>query len=324
MKLVCVVGPTGCGKTWLGVELAKMLGGEVVSCDSMQIYRGMVIGTAAPTAEEMQGVPHHMVGVADPRENYSVARYADDAAECVDDILSRGKQPVIVGGTGLYLNALLAGHGFAGGDKDGRYRAELESRWDKEGGEAMFVELRRIDPETAGNLHLNDKKRILRALEVYYETGKTMAQHNAETKLIPPRYDSVRIGLAYEDRDDMKRAIDLRVDKMVKAGLFDEVRALLDSGLPRDVTAMQAIVCSSASRAAAGSAVWAVTSLSASSSSAGMASPLSISAGMARRMRLPPPNSSHSKPNSRRRSKFAASALYSSVANSATRGASKA
>ena len=105
----------------------------------------------------------------------------------------------------------------------------------------MFAELRRIDPETAGNLHLNDKKRILRALEVYYETGKTMAQHNAETKRIPPRYDSVRIGLAYEDRDDMKRAIDLRVDKMVEAGLFDEVRALLDSGLPRDVTAMQAI-----------------------------------------------------------------------------------
>ena len=105
----------------------------------------------------------------------------------------------------------------------------------------MFAELRRIDPETAGNLHLNDKKRILRALEVYYETGKTMAQHNAETKLTPPRYDSVRIGLAYEDRDDMKRAIDLRVDKMVEAGLFDEVRALLDSGLPCDVTAMQAI-----------------------------------------------------------------------------------
>ena len=167
--------------------------------------------------------------------------YADGAAKCVDDILSRGKQPVIVGGTGLYLNALLAGHGFAGGDKDGKCRAELERRWEEEGGEAMFAALRRIDPETAGKLHLNDKKRILRALEVYYETGKTMAQHNAETKLVPPRYDSVRIGLAYEDRDDMKRAIDLRVDKMVEAGLFDEVRALLDSGLPRDVTAMQAI-----------------------------------------------------------------------------------
>ncbi len=232
MKLVCVVGPTGCGKTWLGVELAKMLGGEVVSCDSMQIYRGMVIGTAAPTAEEMQGIPHHMVGVADPRELLRCPLCGRRGEVRRRYPLSRGKQPVIVGGTGLYLNALLAGHGFAGGDKDGRYRAELESRWDKEGGEAMFAELRRIDPETAGNLHLNDKKRILRALEVYYETGKTMAQHNAETKLIPPRYDSVRIGLAYEDRDDMKRAIDLRVDKMVEAGLFDEVRALLDSGLP--------------------------------------------------------------------------------------------
>ena len=217
------------------------LRGEVVSCDSMQIYRGMVIGTAAPTEEEMQGVPHHMVGVADPNENYSVARYACDAAKCVDELIARGKQPVIVGGTGLYLNALLAGHGFAGGDKDGAYRAELERRWEEEGGEAMFAALRRIDPETAANLHLNDKKRILRALEVYYETGKTMAQHNAETKRLPPRYDSVRIGLAYEDREDMKRAIDARVDKMVEAGLFDEVRALLASGLSRDVTAMQAI-----------------------------------------------------------------------------------
>ena len=241
MKLVCVVGPTGCGKTWLGVELAKRLRGEVVSCDSMQIYRGMVIGTAAPTEEEMQGVPHHMVGVADPNENYSVARYVEDASECVDDILSRGRQPVIVGGTGLYLNALLAGHGFALGDKDGTRRAELEARWEREGGEAMLEELRRIDPETAGKLHGNDKKRILRALEVWYETGRTMAQHNAETKSIPPRYESVRIGLAYEDREDMKRAIDLRVDKMVEAGLFDEVRALLASGLSRDVTAMQAI-----------------------------------------------------------------------------------
>ena len=241
MKLVCVVGPTGCGKTWLGVELAKMLGGEVVSCDSMQIYRGMVIGTAAPTEAETRGVPHHMVGVIDPREDYSVARYAADAAECVDGILARGKLPILVGGTGLYLDALLRGHGFASGTAGGETRRLLERRWDNEGGEALFAELRRIDPETAGTLHLNDKKRILRALEVYYETGKTMTQHNAETKLIPPRYDSVRIGLAYEDRDDMKRAIDLRVDKMVEAGLFDEVRALLDSGLPRDVTAMQAI-----------------------------------------------------------------------------------
>ena len=241
MKLVCVVGPTGCGKTWLGVELAKALHGEVVSCDSMQIYRGMVIGTAAPTPDEMQGVPHHMVGVVSPEENYSVARYAEDAAKCVDDIIARGKQPVIVGGTGLYLNALLAGHGFARGDKDGRYRAGLEARWEKEGGGAMYAELARIDPETAKVLHPNDRKRILRALEVFLETGKTMAQHNAETKLVPPRYESVRIGLAYEDREQMKRAIDARVDNMVEAGLFDEVRALLASGVSRDATALQAI-----------------------------------------------------------------------------------
>ena len=241
MKLVCVVGPTGCGKTRLGVELAKRLDGEVVSCDSMQIYRGMTIGTAAPTENEMDGVPHHMVGVVGPEENYSVARYAEDAARCVDDIISRGRQPVVVGGTGLYLNALLAGHGFAGGDKDGKCRAELEERWEKQGGEAMYAELLRIDPETAGVLHRNDKKRILRALEIWRETGKTMAQHNAETKQIPPRYDSVRIGLAYEDREEMKRAIDARVDGMVEAGLFEEVQSLLAAGVPRSATAMQAI-----------------------------------------------------------------------------------
>lgn len=241
MKLVCVVGPTGCGKTRLGVELAKRLDGEVVSCDSMQIYRGMTIGTAAPTENEMDGVPHHMVGVVGPEENYSVARYAEDAARCVDDIISRGRQPVVVGGTGLYLNALLAGHGFAGGDKDGKCRAELEERWEKQGGEAMYAELLRIDPETAGVLHRNDKKRILRALEIWRETGKTMAQHNAETKQIPLRYDSVRIGLAYEDREEMKRAIDARVDRMVEAGLFEEVQSLLAAGVPRSATAMQAI-----------------------------------------------------------------------------------
>ena len=241
MKLVCVAGPTGCGKTRLGVELAKLLHGEVVSCDSMQLYRGMVIGTAAPTAEEVQGVPHHMVGTVDPNENYSVARYVEDSAKCVDDIFSRGKQPIVVGGTGLYLNALLAGHSFAGGDKDGDLRAELEGRWEREGGEALYAELSRIDPESATALHISDKKRILRALEVYYETGRTMAQHNAETKALPPRYDSVRIGLSYKDREEMKRAIDRRVDKMVEAGLFDEVRALLASGVRRDTTAMQAI-----------------------------------------------------------------------------------
>ena len=240
-KVVGVVGPTGCGKTGLGVALAKAFDGEVVSCDSMQLYRGMVIGTAAPTEEEMQGVPHHMVGVVDPHEDYSVARYAVDAAACVDNILARGKLPVLVGGTGLYLDALLRGHGFASGTAGSAVRTELERRWAAEGGEALFTELAAVDPESAAALHPNDKKRVIRALEVYRETGKTMSAHNAETKAIPPRYEPIYIGLAYRDREDMKRAIDRRVDEMMKQGLLDEVRALVESGLPRTATAMQAI-----------------------------------------------------------------------------------
>ena len=240
-KVVCIVGPTGCGKTGLGVALAERLGGEVVSCDSMQLYRGMVIGTAAPTEAETRGVPHHMVGVIDPREDYSVARYAADAAECVDGILARGKLPILVGGTGLYLDALLRGHGYAPGTTGGETRRLLERRWDNEGGEALFAELRSIDPESAAVLHPNDKKRVIRALEVYRETGKTMSRHNADTRLVPPRYEPVYLGLAYADREEMKRIIDLRVDRMVAQGLFDEVRALVESGVPRTATAMQAI-----------------------------------------------------------------------------------
>lgn len=240
-KVVCIVGPTGCGKTGLGVALAERLGGEVVSCDSMQLYRGMVIGTAAPTEAETRGVPHHMVGVIDPREDYSVARYAADAAECVDAILARGKLPILVGGTGLYLDALLRGHGYAPGTTGGETRRLLERRWDDEGGEVLFAELRSIDPESAAALHPNDKKRVIRALEVYRETGKTMSRHNTDTRLVPPRYEAVYLGLAYADREEMKRIIDLRVDRMVAQGLFDEVRALVESGVPRTATAMQAI-----------------------------------------------------------------------------------
>lgn len=240
-KLVCVVGPTACGKTRMGVLLAQTLGGEVVSCDSMQLYRGMVVGTAAPTAEEMQGVPHHMIGVVDPREPYSVARYAEDAGRCVDDILARGRQPIVVGGTGLYLDALLAGHGFAPGQSGGKVREALEKRFDAEGGEALLAELRRIDPESAARVEGINRKRIIRALEVWYETGRTLTQHNLETQSVPPRYDAVFLGFAFENREDMKALIDRRVDEMAAQGLFDEVRALLDMGVPRDSTALQAI-----------------------------------------------------------------------------------
>lgn len=240
-KVVCVVGPTACGKTKLGVELAKALNGEVVSVDSMQIYRGMTIGTAAPTPEEMDGVPHHMVAVADPEEQWSVARYTQEATACVEDILARGRRAVLVGGTGLWLDALISGRTFAPGQSGGEIRRELEQRFEREGIQSLWAELEQVDPESAGKLHMADTKRILRALEVYRETGKTISAHNAETAALPRRYDPVKIGLAFQDREDMKALIDRRVDKMVEEGLLEEVQALLRRGLPRTATALQAI-----------------------------------------------------------------------------------
>ena len=240
-KIVCIAGPTACGKTTLGVLLAQRFCGEVVSVDSMQIYRGMTVGTAAPTAEEMQGVPHHMIAVADPAEQWSAAEYVSRATPVVDDILARGKLPVLVGGTGLWMDALIRGHGFAKGHAGGAIRRELEARLEREGIAPLLEELRQVDPESAERLHPADTKRILRALEVYRETGSTISAHNAATRMIPPRYDAVWIGLQFADRADMKALIDRRVDRMVEAGLLDEVRSLLGMGLPRNATAMQAI-----------------------------------------------------------------------------------
>ena len=240
-KIVCIAGPTACGKTTLGVLLAQRFCGEVVSVDSMQIYRGMTVGTAAPTAEEMRGVPHHMIAVADPAEQWSAAEYVSRATPVVDDILARGKLPVLVGGTGLWMDALIRGHGFAKGHAGGAIRRELEARLEREGIAPLLEELRQVDPESAERLHPADTKRILRALEVYRETGSTISAHNAATRMIPPRYDAVWIGLQFADRADMKALIDRRVDKMVQEGLLDEVRALLAMGLPRNATAMQAI-----------------------------------------------------------------------------------
>ena len=196
--IVCVAGPTASGKTKLGVLLAQHYGGEIVSADSMQIYRGMVVGTAAPTAEEMQGIPHHMIGVADPTEQWSAARYAQTAIPIVDDILARGKLPILVGGTGLWMEAVVRGHGFAGGHAGGAVRRELQERLEREGIAPLLEELRQVDPEAARRLHPADEKRILRALEVYRETGKTITEHNRETAALPPRYDAVWIGLQFE------------------------------------------------------------------------------------------------------------------------------
>lgn len=240
-KVICVVGPTACGKTRLGVLLAQKYNGEVVSCDSMQIYRGMAIGTAAATPAEMEGVPHHMLAVADPAENWSAARYVSTATPVVEDILARGRRPVLVGGTGLWLDALLRGHGFAPGMAGGAVRTGLEGQLARNGIGPLLEELRRVDPASAEKLHPADEKRILRALEVFRETGQTISAHDAAERALPPRFVSVKIGLRFADREDMRALIDRRVDDMVASGLLDEVRSLLNRGLPRSATALQAI-----------------------------------------------------------------------------------
>ena len=239
--VLCVVGPTATGKTKMGVALAKRFDGEVVSVDSMQLYRGMTIGTAAPTREEMEGIPHHMVAVADPAESWSAARYVHAADACVQDILGRGRLPVLVGGTGLYLDALIRGTDFAAGSQGTELRRQLQRRARQEGVETLLEELRRIDPAAAQKLHLRDEKRIIRALEVWYETGCTITEHDRQERQRPPKYNALYIGLDFLDRQDLRDRIDKRVDTMVEQGLLEEVETLLASGLPRDATALQAI-----------------------------------------------------------------------------------
>ena len=240
-RVICVVGPTATGKTKMGVALAKRFGGEVVSVDSMQIYRGMTIGTAAPTAEEMDGVRHHMVAIADPAESWSVARFTEQADLCIGDILRRGKCPVLVGGTGLYLDSILSGRTFAPGHSGGEIRKSLQAELAREGIESLYRQLREIDPETAARLPIRDEKRILRALEVYRETGETLTAHDARTRLRPPKYRACTLGLTFRDRADLYARIDRRVDTMVERGLLREVEALLQTGLPETATALQAI-----------------------------------------------------------------------------------
>ena len=239
-SIICIAGPTASGKTALAVELAKELHGEVVSCDSMQVYRRMNIGTAKPTSEEMQGIPHHMLDVAEPWEDFSVSRYCELATPIVEDILSRGKTAIIAGGTGLYMDSLIRGNAFAPFPSTG-VRERLEAQADAEGMEAMQAWLRSLDPDSAARLHLSDRKRILRALEVYLETGETITAHNRRTQALPPRFRPLWLGLDFADRGELYRRIDLRVDEMLRQGLLAEIRELLASGIPPKCTAMQAI-----------------------------------------------------------------------------------
>lgn len=239
-RIVCIVGPTASGKTRLSVELALAMDAEIVSFDSMQLYRRMDVGTAKPTQEERCGVPHHMLDVLEPDEPCSVSRYVELANVCVQDVLARGKPVILVGGTGLYVDALIAGRSFAPCPQTGR-REELTRIADEQGIEVLLERLRQVDPEAAERLHPSNRKRVIRALEVWLETGKTITQHNLETQAQPPRYSPVWLGLNFPDRAQLYARIDLRAKQMFDEGLAAEVQALLDSGVPESATSMQAI-----------------------------------------------------------------------------------
>lgn len=238
--LICIAGPTASGKTGLAVALAKALNGEVVSCDSMQIYRGMDVGTAKPTPEEMQGVPHHLLNVADPGEDFSVGRYVRLATEAITDIHSRGRTAIVAGGTGLYLDSLVKGEEFAPPSREGE-RKFLEDAAEQKGIEYVYDMLMEADPETAERLHLSDRKRIIRAMEVFLITGLPLSWHIAQSRQRPPRYRPAWLGLNFRDRAKLYARIDARVDQMLAQGLEQEVQRLLDAGVDPQTTAMQAI-----------------------------------------------------------------------------------
>ena len=225
IPILAVVGPTASGKTGLAVALAHRLCGEVVSADSMQIYKGLSIGTAKPTEEEMEGVPHHLIDFLPPDAPFSVADYLESAHAAIERICAQGHTPILCGGTGLYLSSLLDDLKLSESEADPIYRATLSKRAEREGAEAIWQELHAVDPETAASLHPNNMGRVIRALEVYHQTGVTMTEHRRRSRLEPSRYDPCIVGLSYEDRARLYARIDRRVDQMLADGLLEEARS---------------------------------------------------------------------------------------------------
>ncbi|WP_078382770.1 tRNA (adenosine(37)-N6)-dimethylallyltransferase MiaA [Sutcliffiella halmapala] len=237
-KVIVIIGPTAVGKTKLSVELAKRVNGEIISGDSMQIYKEMDIGTAKVTHEEMQGVPHYLIDIKEPTEPYSVAEFQQDVRKLIQNITQKGCVPIIAGGTGLYIQSVLYDYQFSDTGKDEEIRLRIEKQVLEQGIEEVYEELRRIDPISAENIHPNNVRRVIRALEVFYSTGKTMTeyQQSQNQELL---YDVAYVGLTM-DRETLYDRINLRVDLMVKEGLLEEVEKLYRKGI-RECQSIQAI-----------------------------------------------------------------------------------
>ena len=240
IKVVSVVGPTASGKTKLSVELAKSFNGEIISADSMQIYKDMTIATAKPSVEEMQGIPHHLMDFLPPDSTYSVAMFTEDAKRCIEDISGRGRLPIIVGGTGLYVDSLLNNIRFYDGARDEELTNRLWDEYNENGVEPLLNQLESVDPVSAQKLSAErNPKRIIRAIEFYHTTGSTITEQNERSRLIPSPYKAIKIGLSFNDRQKLYDRIDLRVDLMLRQGLLEEAREVLSS--PLSATSVKAI-----------------------------------------------------------------------------------
>lgn len=240
--VVAIVGATASGKTALSIALAKRFGGEIISCDSMQLYRGMDIGTAKPTEDEKQSIPHHMIDILDPNEDFNSTDYSIHASECVLDIINRGKLPILCGGTGLYLDSFLRGVREDDAVCSPEFREEMRIFAEQNGAQALHLKLAEVDPDAANAIHPNNIKRVIRALEIFKLTGKTKTFLDAESQKLESPYNALVIGIRYPDRDILYERINRRVELMLANGLIDEVKALLDKGfLGAKTTAGQAI-----------------------------------------------------------------------------------
>lgn len=238
--LIVIGGPTACGKTGFSIKLAKEIGGEIISADSMQVYRYMDIGTAKVTPEEADGVPHYLIDEFDPNEEYNVMLFQQKAKTYMEEIWAKGKIPILVGGTGFYINALLYDNDFTETNNDTSYREECYKLAREQGTEVLYERLKEIDPEYAENIHANNVKRVTRALEYHYLTGQKFSEHNAEQKEKKTPYDAAVIILNM-DREKLYERIELRIDIMMEQGLLEEVKGLLDKGYTPDLVSMQGI-----------------------------------------------------------------------------------